>query len=147
MQVILTKNVSKLGKKGEVVAVSSGYAANYLFPQKLAERATTSRIAQVETQREAVHATETTRNAALLEQLKALKEEGVVITGKADQAGHLYKKIHESDIATCILEKHGVPISKDAVLLDAIITKTGEYTAKIEDGDVKIELPITVEAE
>ena len=47
MEVILLQDVDKLGKKGEVANVSDGYARNFLFPRKLAERATPGRIAAV----------------------------------------------------------------------------------------------------
>lgn len=47
MEIILLQDVDKLGSKGELANVSEGYARNYLFPRKLAERATPGRIAQV----------------------------------------------------------------------------------------------------
>ena len=47
MNVILLKDVEKLGLKGDVVNVARGYARNYLLPRKLAEVATDGRIAEV----------------------------------------------------------------------------------------------------
>ena len=47
MEVILRSDVEKLGLKGEVVDVKSGYARNYLLPRKLAEVATPGRVAEI----------------------------------------------------------------------------------------------------
>jgi large subunit ribosomal protein L9 len=147
MKVILTKNVAKLGKKLDVVEVSDGYASNYLFPQGLAERATDSRIAQLDAQREAVRASEDAKHAMLAEKLEALQEEGITITAKADTAGHLYKKIHEADVHAVLTETDDIALSKEAVLLEAVIAQTGDYTARIEEGDVRTSIPVHVVAE
>ena len=56
MQVILKKQIKKLGKIGEIVNVSDGYARNYLLPNKLAIRATNDNIAEFEATRHALEA-------------------------------------------------------------------------------------------
>ena len=48
MQVVLLKDVEKLGLRGDVVDVARGYARNYLLPRKLAENATPARVAELE---------------------------------------------------------------------------------------------------
>ncbi|MFM9158350.1 MAG: 50S ribosomal protein L9, partial [Dolichospermum sp.] len=48
VQLVLTKDISKLGKIGDLVEVAPGYARNYLIPQSLAERATPGILKQVE---------------------------------------------------------------------------------------------------
>ena len=48
MDVILTKDVEKIGLRGEVVSVARGYARNFLFPRKLAEEATPARVAELQ---------------------------------------------------------------------------------------------------
>ena len=48
MQIVLTKRVPKLGNQNDVIAVKSGFAMNFLFPQKLAIPATKSSIARAE---------------------------------------------------------------------------------------------------
>ena len=52
VQLVLTKDVSKLGKIGDLVEVAPGYARNYLIPQSLADRATPGILKQVERKRE-----------------------------------------------------------------------------------------------
>ena len=52
VQVVLTKDVSKLGKNGDLVEVAPGYARNYLLPQSIAVRATPGILRQVERRRE-----------------------------------------------------------------------------------------------
>ena len=48
MNVILLKDVEKVGLRGDVVSVARGYARNFLFPRKLAEEATTARVAELQ---------------------------------------------------------------------------------------------------
>jgi large subunit ribosomal protein L9 len=147
MQVILTKNVAKLGKKFDVVDVADGYAANYLFPQGLAERATETRIAELGAKREAAQVAEDARHASVLEKIESLKEDGITIVGKADDAGHLYKKIHVADIAVALADEHDVMIEKDAIELGATIAATGAYTVTLVVGEKKVSLPVTVAGE
>jgi large subunit ribosomal protein L9 len=147
MQVILTQHVAKLGKKFDVVDVADGYAANYLFPQGLAERATDARIAELSAKRDAARAAEDARHASVLEKLETLKETSITIIGKADDAGHLYKKIHVADIAAVLADEYDVAIEKDAIELDATIAATGAYTVVLVVGEKKVSLPVTVAAE
>jgi large subunit ribosomal protein L9 len=146
MQVILTQHVAKLGKKFDVVHVADGYAANYLFPQGLAERATTARIAELSAKREAAQAAEDARHASLLEKIASLKEEGISIVGNTDDAGHLYKKIHVADIAAVLADEHDVAIEKEAIQLNATIAAVGEYTVVLVVGEKKVTVPVVVAA-
>jgi large subunit ribosomal protein L9 len=133
MRVILLQQVPKVGKKYDIVDVSDGYAKNFLIRRGLGELALPKRVAEIEKKR----ASEKTLNDARLaeqgEMIHAL--EGVVISykAKADEAGHLYKKIHARDIAEAVRAEKGILLAPEAFLLEEALHTTGEHTVRIED--------------
>ncbi len=146
MKVILLRNVPKVGRKLDVVDVSSGYATNFLFPQKLAEIATAAKEAELAQRREKVQVAEDARKSDLLEKLKALEGVTLTIVGKADEKGHLYKKIHADDILVAFNEEHNVALSKDAMTLEAPLNTLGQYPMTIEQHGRKTSFVVEVVA-
>lgn len=70
MKVILTKNVPKIGNKYQVITVADGYAANFLFPNKLAEQATQAALVRVEKLMSEEKAQKSIREDLLIKNLK-----------------------------------------------------------------------------
>jgi large subunit ribosomal protein L9 len=147
MQVILTQDVPRVGRRYEVVDVSNGYAKNFLFPRKLAETATPVKIAELEKRREAKKAEEEIREKALIEMLDSIGEKTVTITVKADDQGHLYKKLHAEDVATALQEQHTIELATTAILLDTPIDTTGDHEVNIEAAGKTAVLTVTVTKE
>jgi large subunit ribosomal protein L9 len=144
MQVILKQNVPRVGRYLDVVEVSSGYANNFLFPQKLAEPATKAKIALLEKKREVNKAKEIAELEMLKEKFTGLQTSPVILTVKSDDQGNLYKKIHPSDVVTALKTDFSIELPETAVLLDSPIDKTGDHTVLLEYGELKTNLTLQV---
>ncbi|KKS30454.1 MAG: 50S ribosomal protein L9 [Parcubacteria group bacterium GW2011_GWA2_43_11] len=144
MQVILTKDVARVGRRYEVVDVSSGYANNFLYPQKLAEPATPAKILLLEKKREKNQEEERIRNEELALKFKNLEGTTLTITVKSDEQGNLYKKINSGDIASALLSDHAITLPETAIFLESPIDKTGDHEVTVEHGDNKATITIQV---
>jgi large subunit ribosomal protein L9 len=131
MQVILLKNIPKIGKRGDVLTVSDGYASHYLFPRKFAERATLGRISHYEKGKDLSLLKEKENTEMLIKKIDEMQEKGITLFVKADSVGHLYKKIHANDIFDVLTQNHDLPLSKENISLPEIITKLGEFHVDI----------------
>src|SRR5882762_7228977 len=112
MQVILRKDVDKVGLRGEVVSVARGFARNYLFPRGLADAATPARIAEVQkvTERRAKHEAQTFEDAqAVVERLAQIELRFDV---KAGPTGSLFGSVTPTDIADELWTKHKVRVDR-----------------------------------
>jgi len=147
MKVILLQHVPKVGRKFDVVNVADGYANNFLFPQKLAEMSTPARETELVKRREAAQVEEDARMSDLREKLAGLSEQTLTITMKADEQGHLYKKLHSADILSALKDEYSVELPDDAVVLDEAITSTGDVTVTIHAAGTKTVCPVQVVAE
>ncbi len=144
MHVILLKDIQKVGRKFEVVQVSNGYAANFLLPQRLAEVATPTRIAELDKRREKLHAVEDARRADLVEKLTTLSDASITVVAKADDKGHLYKKIHASDIVSALKDELEISLDESSILLDEAIHEVGEHTINVAVGSKKTTFVLSV---
>lgn len=139
MQIILLDKVSNLGGLGDNVAVKSGYARNFLFPQGKAVPATKANIEKFEARRaelEAKLAADLTAANDRAAKLAALGE--VTIASKAGDEGKLFGSVGTRDIADAITEA-GVKVSKAEVKLPTgTLRETGEF-----DIDVQLHAEVT----
>jgi len=130
MEIILLEHIAKLGKMGDKVNVKSGYARNYLLPQKKALRATEANIAYFEKQRAELEA----HNKALFDDANKKAEElkgfSAVLVRQAAETGQLYGSVTIRDIAAAINES-GVALERRFVSLDKPIKYLGIYPVKL----------------
>ena len=104
MDVILLKDVEKLGLRGEVVGVARGYARNFLLPRQLAEVATPAKVAELE-RRAAQRARNEASTVDQAQQIKALLEQDFLrIDATAGETGTLFGSV----TATTIADERGV---------------------------------------
>jgi large subunit ribosomal protein L9 len=148
MDVVLTKDVPNLGRKGEVKAVKSGYFRNFLAPRGKAIRVTPKLMQQILEQR---LGREKRREEMLTKAEDLAKRiEGMTLTfkQKATPKGKLYASISELKIQH-ELEKHlEFDLDKEMIILEGPIKEVGESTATIKLTEaVSTELKIVVEAE
>lgn len=144
MKVILHRDVDKVGRDGEVVTVSDGYARNYLFPRKLAVEAIGGALKNIQLRQ----ALEERRSEKLLTQAnqsaQALEGKSVTIEAKAGSENRLYGSVTSQDIADAITKSLGVSVDKRKIQLIDPIKSMGTYTVPIKlHRDVQV--PVTVE--
>lgn len=146
MQVILLHDVARVGRKYDVVNVSNGYANNLLFPRKLAELATPEKVAELSKRKEAARIAEDAKFEAMKEKLASLAEQTVSFEEKADDQGHLFKKIRQESFVDLLKEEHGLDVPKESVLLDTPIAEVGEHKVDIEVAGQRTTLTVEVVA-
>jgi len=137
MEVILRKDVPKLGKAGDVVKVKNGYARNYLIPKGLAILANQKTIRALENQRKIILA-KAERERKKLESL-AEKLEGISITvyRKIIEEDRIFGSVSSIDIVN-MLKEQGIKIDKNQVILDEPIKKLGTFEVPIKLSSDKV---------
>ena len=132
MKVILLKDVKKLGKKDAIVNVSDGYAANYLFPNKLAVAVSDkSKEILAKQQEDARIAEENAKNAAK-ELAQRLENIEVVFKTKVGKEGKMFGSISLKQIEEEMLNQHGIQIDKRKFIDKGPLDSLGIYRLKIE---------------
>ncbi len=148
MEVLLVKDVRRLGKAGETRRVADGYARNYLIPRGLAVPATESTRKQM-ADREAARARAASAEKAAAEaHAAALQNMALTFKAKSGESGRLYGSITSADIAEQLAERIGEPVDKRKVMLGEPIKEVG--TSKVDvklHPDVKITVTVVVEGE
>ena len=131
MKVILNQDVKGLGKKGELVNASDGYAKNYLIPRKIASIADAAAMNELKN-REASKAyqlateKENAENAA-----KALNGKTIKISAKAGANGRLFGSVTSKEISEKIKELYDIDIDKKRIVTDDI-RSFGTYECTME---------------
>lgn len=147
MQVILLSDVTKVGKRYDIVDVAPGYARNFLFAQGLAEavtKANAKRVAELTKKREV----EKKKQEELLEKaFGKVKGAKVTITKKANEEGHLYAGITKEEIAEALGKAVGGSFVAEHVDLEKPIKEVGEFTVPVMLGDKSAEFTVVVVAE
>lgn len=127
MQVILLDKIPKLGEMGDEVDVRSGYARNYLFPQKKAVRVTPENLVYFQEHREALQRVADERRAVAEKRAAELQELGVVtIAVNVDENDHLYGSVGPREISKA-LQDAGIVLHKEEIVLPSVLRVAGEH--------------------
>ncbi|WP_297435485.1 50S ribosomal protein L9 [uncultured Clostridium sp.] len=131
MKVILLKDVKTLGKKGDVIEASDGYARNYLFPKKIAQQATDNSL-------HILNAKKTIERKAKLAEIEAaqkladeLRDKVVKITSKSGEGGRLFGAITNKDVAGMIEKDFKIKVDKKKIVMETIKV-AGTYTIEVK---------------
>ncbi|MGL5720763.1 MAG: 50S ribosomal protein L9 [Alphaproteobacteria bacterium] len=130
ISVVLCENVKKLGKIGEIVRVRSGYARNFLLPQKKVLRASEENLKLFEKQRSELEALNLKKLKDAEELAVALKAYVITMVRQAGESGQLYGSITAKDIAQAF-EKEDIAVKKEHVVLDAPLKAIGHHTIRL----------------
>ena len=131
MKVILLADIKSVGKKGEVINASDGYARNFLFPRKLAQEATTENLHILNQKKE----NERKKKLAEVEEAQAiaekLKGKEVKLSAKTGESGRLFGAITNKDIADAIKKQYNMDIDKKKIVMDTI-KQVGNYDVEVK---------------
>jgi large subunit ribosomal protein L9 len=132
MDVILLKDVEKVGLRGDVVSVSRGYMRNYLAPRRLAEEATPSRVAELEKRdaQRARHEAQSFEDAQRI--ADQLGKAELRFDVNAGPQGTLFGSVTATDLADEIWEKLKIRVDRRKIDLPDPIKRIGRYSIPIE---------------
>ncbi|MFA6133304.1 MAG: 50S ribosomal protein L9 [Phycisphaerae bacterium] len=134
MKVLLRRNVSKLGKIGEVVEVKAGYARNYLLPHHLAVQPTAGNLKVVEAEK-ARYLEELAKMRGELEaRAAAIRDKEITLTVRANEEGHLYGSIGPAQLVAALAEMN-LFVEVENILLDSPIRRLDKYDVELLFGE------------
>lgn len=145
MRVILRSDVPNVGRKGDVLDVSDGYARNYLVPKGLALRATDGALAQAEGMRRARAVKEQRDRDDALEVARRLTPVVIRIPARAGPEGRLFGSVTSTDVADAVQTQAGVTIDRRRLHLDDPIKSLGTHEIALRlHADVEVRLQVEV---
>lgn len=147
MKVVLLRDVPKIGRKYEVKEVSDGYVRNFLLPRKLAEIATEAKVTALNAVKEKSEEAQKKSEQLLKEAVVALNEQTFTLHAKADDHGHLFKKIRAEDILKIVNEKSSVPLETGMIELEAPLTTLGSHEISTHAVGVTSKVFVVIEKE
>ena len=130
MKVILTTNIKKLGKIGELVKVRDGYARNYLFPKKKALRENKKNLEHYENIKEEIQNKENKRLEEAKKLVTDIKKLKIEFKKEADENNQLYGSISKKEIINFLREKN-INILADDIKIILPIRSLGEHKIEI----------------
>lgn len=132
MKVILLQDEKKLGKKGEVIEVSEGYARNYIIPKKIGVEANAKNLNDLKLQK-------ANQEKVAQEQLDAAKElavlletKEVIVKIKAGEGGRAFGSVSSKEIVTACKEQNGIELDKKKVHLPEPLKNFGTYDVTVK---------------
>jgi len=131
VQVLLRRDVKGIGRRGDIVTVSSGHARNYLIPNGLAVEATDGAVEQAAT----VKKSRAVREAADRESARAIAtafaETPLVITAKAGATGKLFGSVTAADIVEAVERQFHVVVERKHVSIEHPIREVGTHSVSV----------------
>jgi large subunit ribosomal protein L9 len=144
MEVILRTHVDNVGKRGEIVKVTDGYARNYLLPRKLALPATEGNRKHVERERKIVEAREATEKAQAEALAVRLSGIDISVERRVGDTEQLYGSVTAVDIAE-YLKAQGFEIDRRKLILPEPIKAIGEHSVPLKlHREVTVSLKVRV---
>lgn len=132
MKVILLEDVKSLGKKGEIVNVSDGYARNYVLPKKLGVEANSANMNDLKLQKANADKVAQEQYEAAQELAKVLETKEVVLTMKSGEGGRAFGSVSSKEIAAAAKSQCGLELDKKKIQLPEAIKALGAYEVSIK---------------
>ncbi len=131
MRVILLQDIDKLGKKYEVKEVKDGYARNFLIPRGLAKPAIKEALKWLEVQKEIEEKRAEKDLKEIQERATGIDGQEIIIPVQVGDAGQLFESIGTQKVNEK-LQKLGIEIKRNQIILEKPIKELGEYPIKIK---------------
>jgi large subunit ribosomal protein L9 len=148
VRVVLRDDVENVGRKGDLIEVTDGFARNYLVPRGLAIKATKGVVQQAEAMRrnrEAREARDREGAQALADQLTGRRIE---LKARAGEGGRLFGSVTAGDVADAVRAQTGVEVDRRKTQLAEPLKELGEVEVPVKlHADVEVTLTVDVVAE
>jgi large subunit ribosomal protein L9 len=131
MKVILLKDVKSVGKKGDIVNASDGYARNYLVPKGLAQEATDSNLHILNNKKETERRQKLSEIEAAQKVAESMKGKEIKLLVKTGENGKLFGSITGKDIVDELNKKYNLKVDKKKVVVDNI-KQVGTYDVEVK---------------
>src|SRR5215210_3052083 len=134
VKLLLKESIKNVGRVGDVVEVSPGYARNYLLPRDLAVQPTPNNVKKVEERRKEIERQERERRdqqAALIKQLEGVE---VTLERRANEQGHLFGSVSATDISKALVAQ-GYNIEAGDINLPGKLDQINNYTVQVKFAD------------
>lgn len=132
MKIILLQDEKKLGKKGDIIEASDGFARNYILPKKIGIEATPKNMNELKLQK----ANEDKLAKEQMEAARALAAElenkQIVVKIKAGEGGKAFGSVSSKEIAAAYKEQHGIDIDKKKIQLPESLKSFGSHEVGIK---------------
>lgn len=132
MKIILLQDEKKMGKKGDVIDVSDGYARNYVLPKKIGIEATAKNMNDLKLKK----ANEDKRAQEQMEAAKALaaqlEDKAIVVKIKGGEGGRTFGSVSSKEIAAACQEQYNIEIDKKKIQLTESLKNFGSYEVPIK---------------
>jgi len=131
VKLLLKESIKHVGRVGDIVEVSPGYARNFLLPKDLAVEPTPGNVTKVEERKKEIEKIERERReqqAALIKQLEGVE---VTLERRANEQGHLFGSVSATDIAKA-LQGQGYNIEPDDINLPGKLDRIEKYTVQVK---------------
>lgn len=148
MEVILLQDVKSLGKKGEIVKVSEGYARNFILKKKLGIEATSANLNDLKLQnanKEKLEKEKLDNAKVLAEQIGEME---IVVSIKTGAGGKVFGSISAKEIAEAVKKQQNLELDKKKLVLTEPIKTLGTHLVKVKlHPQVAAELKVSVRSE
>ncbi|MBB5337203.1 50S ribosomal protein L9 [Pectinatus brassicae] len=132
MKVILEQDLKKVGKKGDIVEVSEGYARNFLFPKNIAIEATASNVNVAKAKQGSQQRKKQQANDEAILMAAQLEKVEITLVVRVGEAGKLFGSITGKDISAALKKDFNIDIDKRKIELTNEIKSIGDYEAVIK---------------
>lgn len=132
MKIILLQDEKKLGKKGQIIEVSEGYARNYILPKKIGVEATPKNLNDLKLQNANKEKLAKEQLDAAKELAGVLAEKTVEVKMKAGEGGRAFGSVSSKEIAVACKEQHGIELDKKKFVLPEALKNFGVYEISVK---------------
>ena len=132
MKVLLRSDIKGIGRRGDIVNVSSGHARNFLLPNDLAIVANAGTIAQAEVMRKSREQQIAADRESARLVATSLSTTVIKIAAKAGNEGRLFGSINAAEIAKAVFDQTGVTIDRKSIQVETPLRQLGEHSVSAE---------------
>lgn len=132
MKIILLQDEKKLGKKGDIIEASEGYARNYILPKKIGVEATSKNMNDLKLQKANEEKLAQEQLDAAKELAAVLETKQILVKIKGGEGGKTFGSVSSKEIASACKEQHGIELDKKKIQLPESLKNFGSYEVAIK---------------